>query len=67
MEWLTFLLILLCPLMMIFCMKGMMGSHKHHGSHQTKDLDTKLSHLQMENEKLRKEVSDLSSILKKGS
>lgn len=66
MEWLTYLLLLLCPLMMIFCMKGMAG-HKHHGSHTSNKLDTKMSQLEVENQKLRKEIEDLSSLVKKGS
>lgn len=65
-EWLSYLLLLLCPLMMIFCMKGM-GGHKHHHSHSSKDLDTKMSKLELENEKLRKEIDDLSSMVKKES
>ncbi|MEH7015131.1 MULTISPECIES: DUF2933 domain-containing protein [Bacillus] len=28
MQWLNVLLLLLCPLMMFFCMKGMHGGHK---------------------------------------
>lgn len=65
MEW---LLVLICPLMMIVCMFGMGGhKHKHHGSHSSKDLDIKMSNLELENEKLRKELNVLSSIVKKES
>jgi hypothetical protein len=66
MEWLPFLLLLLCPLMMIFCMKGM-GGHKHHHSHSSNDMEEKMSKLELENEKLRKEVNALSSMVKKES
>lgn len=60
MEW---LLLLLCPLMMIFCMKGM-GGHKHHSSHSSKDLNVKMTDLEQENMKLRKEID---ALVKKGS
>lgn len=69
MEW---LLLLLCPLMMIFCMKGH-GSHgghgkgHKHGEHCSNDLDSKMSKLELENEKLRKEIDSLSSMVKKES
>jgi hypothetical protein len=64
MEWFSYLLLLLCPLMMIFCMKGM-GSHEHH--HSSNDMEEKMSKLELENEKLRKEVNAFSSMVKKES
>ncbi|AGK55647.1 DUF2933 domain-containing protein [Bacillus sp. 1NLA3E] len=68
MEWLQFLLVLLCPLMMIFCMKGHMGGHKqNHDLHNLNDLDKKVGNLLDENAKLRKEVADLSILVKKES
>ncbi|WP_141432575.1 DUF2933 domain-containing protein [Bacillus sp. 03113] len=67
MEWLQYLLFLLCPLMMIFCMKGHGGSHKHQDSHITRDLNRKVVNLQEENKKLKNEVDSLSSIVKKES
>lgn len=70
MEWLFYLMLLICPLMMIFMMKGH-GSHgvrhQHHDSHVSKDLDIKMSNLEIENQKLRKEINDLSSMVKKES
>ncbi|MGN7300410.1 DUF2933 domain-containing protein [Ferdinandcohnia sp. SAFN-114] len=66
MEWTLFLLLLLCPLMMIICMKGM-GGHKHHSSHSSSNLDKKMSKLEIENETLKKEIDKLSSLIKKGS
>ncbi|MBP3040739.1 DUF2933 domain-containing protein [Bacillaceae bacterium Marseille-Q3522] len=64
MEWLSYLLVLLCPLMMIFMMKGHGGGHKnHHNSH----VDMKVSNLELENEKLRKKINDLSAVVKKES
>ncbi|WP_082676560.1 DUF2933 domain-containing protein [Shouchella shacheensis] len=30
MEWLSLLILAACPLMMIFCMKGMSGKNSHH-------------------------------------
>lgn len=51
MEWLTFLILLLCPLMMIFCMRGH-GVHpgKNKGSHERK-TDPEILNLQHENAK----------------
>lgn len=64
MEW-SWLLVLVCPLMMIFMMFGMKGSHSHgHGqaSHSSIDLgvEQQLSELREQNEQLRKEVDKLS-------
>lgn len=67
MQW---LLLLICPLMMIFMMKGMGGhggGHKHQDSQTSMDLDSKMNKLELENEKLKKEIDDLSSMVKKGS
>jgi len=68
-EWLKYLLILVCPLMMIFCMKGHGHGHKHqnHESHCSKGMDTKISNLEIENAKLRQEIEALASMVKKGS
>jgi len=68
-EWLKYLLILVCPLMMIFCMKGHGHGHKHqnHESHCSKEMDTKISNLEIENAKLRQEIEALASMVKKGS
>ena len=66
MEWLQLLMLLICPLMMIFCMKGMSGHKNHdHHSHSSNYLNEKMLNLELENEKLRKEVDALSSMLKK--
>jgi hypothetical protein len=67
MEWLSYLLVLICPLMMIICMKGHMGGHKHNESHSSKDTSNKIMNLELENEKLRKEISNLSNLVKKQS
>jgi hypothetical protein len=70
MEWFQYLLLLLCPLMMIFCMRGHLGGHKHNHnneSHSMNDLDKKVGNLLEENAKLRKEVADLSNMVKKES
>lgn len=66
MEWLSILLLLICPLMMIFMMKGHRGGH-HHEPHSAKDLNTKMSNIELENEKLRKEIDALSTMVKKES
>ncbi|WP_462412190.1 DUF2933 domain-containing protein [Neobacillus sp. Marseille-QA0830] len=70
MEWLSFLLVLICPLMMIVMMRGH-GGHgtgpKHHHEGFINELDSKMAKLELENEKLRNEVHNLSSMLKKES
>ncbi|MEW9124417.1 MAG: DUF2933 domain-containing protein [Thermotaleaceae bacterium] len=71
MEWFQFLLVLICPLMMIICMKGHMGGQKghrqYHESNGSNDLGAKVIKLQEENTKLRKEISDLALLIKKQS
>lgn len=67
MTWLSVLALLICPLMMIFCMKGMMGGHNHHDSHSSHNLNNKMKNLESENEKLRKEIDALSLLVKKES
>ncbi|MGS2778316.1 DUF2933 domain-containing protein [Robertmurraya sp. GLU-23] len=66
MEWLSYLLVLLCPLMMIFCMKGH-GNHKKHDNHFNSDISSKLTNLEKENEELKREIDLLSSLVKKES
>ncbi|EON3047676.1 DUF2933 domain-containing protein [Enterococcus faecalis] len=59
MQW---LLLLLCPIMMIFMMRGM-----HSGSHNEKDdeqLKQDLENLKEQNDILSSELSDLKSRLK---
>lgn len=63
MEW---LLTLICPLMMIFMMFGMGGHGKKH-KHSSSAIDVKMTNLELENEKLRKEIDALSSLVKKES
>ncbi|MGG0717135.1 DUF2933 domain-containing protein [Robertmurraya massiliosenegalensis] len=61
MEW---LLLLICPLMMIFMMKGHShGGHKRHNT--SKEIDSKMSLLEKENERLQEEINNLSSMIKK--
>lgn len=78
MEWLSYLLVLICPLMMIFMMKGHgHGGHGGHGghdsgqqvhdSHASHELNIKISNLELENQKLRSEVDALSNMIKKES
>ncbi|MFB6469441.1 DUF2933 domain-containing protein [Cytobacillus sp. Hz8] len=75
MEWLSYLLVLICPLMMIFMMKGHghggHGGHdsgqQAHDSHASHELNIKISNLELENQKLRSEVDALSNMIKKES
>nr|WP_330217268.1 DUF2933 domain-containing protein [Paenibacillus durus] len=63
MNW-SWLLTLICPLMMIFMMFGMRGGH-HHGSHKkqvtTEQLQEELTELKAQNERMRKEIQGLKS------
>lgn len=68
MEWVQYLILLLCPLMMIFCMKGHIGGHKHHEENDmTKNVNKKIKYLQDENEMLREEILHLLKSEKKES
>ncbi len=67
MGLLQLLTLLICPLMMLFCMKGMFGHNKHHHSYTSKDLDDRVKSLELENGKLRKEIDTLSTIERKES
>lgn len=55
MDW-TWLLLLICPLMMIFMMKGMM-----HGSHGKPDQQTQkdLTELKNQNQRLQQELEEM--------
>jgi hypothetical protein len=75
-EWLKYLLLLICPLMMISCMKGHSHGrghveksdiHKHPYTPISKNLDKKMSKLKIENKKLRNETDKLSATVKKES
>jgi len=61
MEW-SWLVTLICPLMMIFMMFGMRGGHSH-GSHKKQhditQVQEELSELKQQNEFMRKQILDL--------
>lgn len=56
------LLLLICPLMMIFMMKGMHGPHDNHHKNEVSKADLDL--LKRENDLLSKELSELKSKIK---
>jgi len=68
MDW-SILLTLLCPLMMLFCMKGMFSGHKHGDGNRTEQsqvspeefqvLQTKMNELTEQNAHLLKEMQSL--------
>jgi hypothetical protein len=59
MQWLNLLLILLCPLMSYFCMKGMRkGNHHSKGGNHNNQTDTDQK-LLAENKQLRHEIQQL--------
>jgi hypothetical protein len=53
--------------MMLFMMKGHShgGGHEHHNS--SKELNTKMTKLEVENERLQREIDSLSAMIKKES
>jgi Protein of unknown function (DUF2933) len=59
MEW---ILLLLCPLMMLFCMKGMFTSGKKdcHGSKEMADLKKQLNVMKEQNRSLIEQVNHLN-------
>ncbi|MCM3389300.1 DUF2933 domain-containing protein [Lysinibacillus fusiformis] len=65
-NWVSFLILLICPLMMLFMMfsgKGHghgKGGHKAHNS-SLKELDSKVTSLEKENAQLKEEINMLSS------
>lgn len=66
-NWLPLLILLICPLMMVFMMFGGHGhSHRHGDGHQKahdslNELESKVTALEKENEKLREEINELFS------
>lgn len=68
MSWLTIGLLLACPLMMFFCMRGMSGGHKNaktHSGHdgvsqkELQELQISMADLMEQNHRLSKEVQSL--------
>ncbi|ULO08193.1 DUF2933 domain-containing protein [Paenibacillus sp. 19GGS1-52] len=63
MNW-SWLITLVCPLMMIFMMFGMRGSHGHgsKGQHSpsNEDLVKQLNELKLQNEKMSKDIQSLT-------
>ncbi|WP_050183915.1 DUF2933 domain-containing protein [Domibacillus robiginosus] len=47
MAWIQIVALLLCPLMMLFCMKGMFRGHKHSHSDQQQPSATELQELKL--------------------
>ncbi|MFC3747962.1 DUF2933 domain-containing protein [Paenibacillus sp. GCM10012306] len=62
MDW-SWLLLLACPLMMIFMMFGMRGGHGHgHGSSKqpaAQEFQAELQELRIQNERMQKEIQEL--------
>ncbi|MED4041059.1 DUF2933 domain-containing protein [Niallia taxi] len=68
MTWLQILLLLACPLMMLFCMKGMFSGnkekntqsdHQQVSSTELQSVQIKVADLIEENQKLMKEIQSL--------
>jgi uncharacterized small protein (DUF1192 family) len=63
MNWANLLILLLCPLMMLFCMRGHKhhkhhDHHDHHSSdhHSIKELQDQITKLQTDNERLKEQL-----------
>lgn len=66
MNWASLLILLLCPLMMLFCMRGHKhhkhhdhhDHHDHHSSnhHSIKELQDQITKLQTDNERLKEQL-----------
>lgn len=64
MEW---LLVLICPLMMLFMMKGHgHGGHKHGNDQKqaSQNIEDKINKLEEENKELYKQIQELSMVKK---
>lgn len=68
MNWLQLLVLLACPLMMLFCMKGMFSGRKdttsdsaqiHHLQQDLQQLQIKMAELMEQNHKQLKEIEAL--------
>ena len=60
MNWANLLILLLCPLMMLFCMRGH-KHHKHHDHHSSdhhsiKELQDQITKLEADNERLKEQL-----------
>jgi hypothetical protein len=73
MEWLTLLLFALCPLMMLFCMRGMFTGNKKESNKphnitsssepsEMQSLQLKMAELMEQNHQLMKEVESIKQI-----
>jgi hypothetical protein len=68
MQWLHYLLVLACPLMMIFMMRGMhRGNNQKNGQHNHNENDGNLKadmeNLNQNNERLEKEIISKEELL----
>ncbi|MGF9714960.1 MULTISPECIES: DUF2933 domain-containing protein [Paenibacillus] len=70
MNWLQLLAFLACPLMMLFCMKGMFGGNKNKktgavntsvSQQESQQLQIKMADLMEQNHKQMKEIEDLKA------
>lgn len=61
-NFLSILALLVCPLMMFFCMRGHSGhGHKGHGQPQDNHIDQKIQKLEEQNQQLLKEIGELKN------
>ncbi len=60
-QIMSYLPALLCPLMMLFCMRGMFSKDKdcHKKPQQNGELQQQMSHLEEQNRKLVQEIQEL--------
>jgi hypothetical protein len=62
MDW-SWLLLLACPLMMVFMMFGMRGGHGHGSSKPpaAQEFQAELQELRIQNEMMQKEIQELKN------
>ncbi|MEW9668070.1 DUF2933 domain-containing protein [Ammoniphilus sp. 3BR4] len=59
-QILSYIPYLICPLMMLFCMRGMFGSKKDcHAGKEESTLVKKIEFLEKQNEQLQRELSEI--------
>lgn len=63
-QWISILSFLICPLMMLFCMKGMFSKNSHCSkekiSNGSADIVSQITELKEQNEELRSRLEKLS-------
>jgi amino acid permease len=66
-QWFSILSLLLCPLMMMFCMKGILSKNSHCSKNKTQntndDIVNQLAELKKQNEELRNQLKNEHKVM----